>query len=93
MDCEQPADRLGDLVVNQHNRGPYASSRSPNPPWLSGTDGGYRPDMGFLLVVLILALIFGGLGFVAHVLWIVAIVLGIAWLVGFALRSGRNTRT
>lgn len=46
--------------------------------------------MGIIAVVLILALIFGGLGFAVHALWIVAVVLFIAWLIGFGLSRGRS---
>ena len=48
--------------------------------------------MGLILLVLLLALIFGGLGFALHWLWIIAVVLFIAWLVGFAFRSGTGSR-
>ena len=48
--------------------------------------------MGLILLVLLLALIFGGLGFAVHALWIIAVVLFIAWLVGFGLRSGSGAR-
>jgi hypothetical protein len=47
--------------------------------------------MGVILLVLLLALILGGLGFAVHALWIVAIVLFLAWLVGFGLRSGESS--
>jgi hypothetical protein len=47
--------------------------------------------MGLILLVLLLALIFGGLGFAVHAFWIVAVVLFLAWLVGFGLRSGEGT--
>jgi len=46
--------------------------------------------MGIILVVLLLALIFGGLGFAVHALWIVAVVLFVIWVVGFALGRGRS---
>ena len=46
--------------------------------------------MGIILVILLLALIFGGLGFAIHALWIVAVVLFIAWVVAFALGRGRS---
>jgi len=46
--------------------------------------------MGIILVLLILALIFGGLGFAIHALWIVAVVLLIAWVVMLALGRGRS---
>ena len=44
--------------------------------------------MGLILLVLLLALLLGGLGFAVHVLWIVAVVVFIAWLVGFAVARG-----
>ena len=46
--------------------------------------------MGLILLVLVIALLFGGLGFAAHVLWIVAVVVFIAWLAGFALARGEG---
>jgi hypothetical protein len=44
-----------------------------------------------VLLVLLLALLLGGLGFMAHVLWIVAAVVLVLWLVGFTL-SGEGRR-
>jgi hypothetical protein len=48
--------------------------------------------MGVLPIVLVLLLvvIFAGLGFALHVLWIIAAVLLVLWLVGFALGKGEN---
>jgi hypothetical protein len=46
--------------------------------------------MGVILLVLLLALVLGGLGFAAHVLWIIAVVVFIAWLIGFAVRRGES---
>jgi hypothetical protein len=50
--------------------------------------------MALLLVVLVLALLLGGLGFAAHVLWIVALIVLALWILGFFLRgpagSGRR---
>ena len=43
--------------------------------------------MGVLLLVLLLALILGGLGFAVHVLWWVALIVLAIWLVGFFMRS------
>jgi len=47
--------------------------------------------MGLILVVLLLALVFGGLGFVFPILWIVAVVLFVLWAVGLG-RSRRHAR-
>jgi hypothetical protein len=49
--------------------------------------------MGIILLVLLVALLLGGLGFAIHALWIVAVVLFIAWVLGFALHgSGSGSR-
>jgi hypothetical protein len=48
--------------------------------------------VALILLVLLLALLFGGLGFAIHALWIVAVVFFIAWLAGFAFRAGEGTR-
>ena len=48
--------------------------------------------MGIVLLVLLLALIFGGLGFAVHALWIIAAVILAAWVIGFAMRSGESAR-
>lgn len=46
--------------------------------------------MGIILLVLLLALILGGLGFAVHVLWWIALVVLILWLLGFVLRAGES---
>ncbi len=43
-----------------------------------------------ILLALLLVLIFAGLGFTLHVLWIVAGVLLVLWLVGFVLGRGEG---
>src|ERR1700735_5256243 len=43
-----------------------------------------------LLLALLLVLIFFGAGFALHILWIVAVVLLVFWLVGFALGRGEG---
>lgn len=48
--------------------------------------------MGLVIVILLLALLFGGLGFAVHWLWVIAVVLAIVWLAGFAFRSGESAR-
>ena len=39
--------------------------------------------MTALIVLLLILLIFGGLGFAVHVLWIVLVVALVLWLIGF----------
>jgi hypothetical protein len=43
-----------------------------------------------LLLAFLLVLLFFGLGFALHLLWIVAIVLLVLWLVGFAVGRGES---
>jgi hypothetical protein len=47
--------------------------------------------MGLILLVLLLALVLGGLGFAVHVLWIVAAVVFLFWLIGFGIGRGAET--
>jgi membrane protein YdbS with pleckstrin-like domain len=47
--------------------------------------------MGIILLVLLLALILGGLGFVLHVLWWIALVVLAIWLIGFLVRVGEGS--
>ncbi|HEY7175778.1 MAG TPA: hypothetical protein VH442_12750 [Micromonosporaceae bacterium] len=46
--------------------------------------------MGILLLVLLLALILGGLGFAVHVLWWIALIVLIVWIVGFFARGAAS---
>jgi hypothetical protein len=46
--------------------------------------------MGVVLLVLLLALVLGGLGFAVHVLWWIALVVLVLWLVGFVVRAGES---
>lgn len=46
--------------------------------------------MGVILLVLLLALLFGGLGFALHALWIVAVIVFLAWVIGFAVARGEG---
>jgi hypothetical protein len=43
-----------------------------------------------ILLALLLVLLFFGLGFALHFLWIVAVVLFVAWLIGLALGRGES---
>jgi hypothetical protein len=47
--------------------------------------------MVIILAVLLLALILGGLGFAVHVLWWIALIVLVLWLLGFFLTgAGRG---
>ena len=48
--------------------------------------------MGVLLLVLLLALVLGGLGFAVHVLWWIALIVLAIWLIGFFVRSAEGSR-
>jgi hypothetical protein len=48
--------------------------------------------MGLVVAVLLLALILGGIGFAVHVLWWVALVLLVAWIIGFFVRGAEGAR-
>ena len=48
--------------------------------------------MGVVIAVFLLALLLAGLGFALHVLWWLAVVVLVVWLLGFALRGGSSTR-
>jgi hypothetical protein len=49
--------------------------------------------MAVLLVVLLIVLLLGGFGFAVHVLWWLALIALIVWLVGFIRRSTDSTGT
>jgi hypothetical protein len=46
--------------------------------------------MGIILLVLLLALILGGLGFAIHLLWWIALVVLAIWLIGFLVRTAEG---
>ena len=47
--------------------------------------------MAVVLLVLLLALILGGLGFAIHVLWWIALAVLLIWGIGFLVRVGEGT--
>ena len=47
--------------------------------------------MGLILLGLLLVLIFAGAGFALHVLWIVAVVLLLAWILGFLVSGAEHS--
>jgi hypothetical protein len=48
--------------------------------------------MLLILLILILALLLGGLGFAIHALWWIALIVLVIWLVGFLVRTGEGSR-
>ena len=48
--------------------------------------------MSALLLVLLLVIILGGVGFAAHAVWVAAGVVLLLWLIGFVVRSGESAR-
>jgi hypothetical protein len=46
--------------------------------------------VALILVVLLLALLLGGLGFAAHVLWWIAAIVLIVWILGFVFRAAET---
>jgi hypothetical protein len=61
-----------------------AGSHAANP--MERTD-----DMGLILLMLLLVLIFAGAGFALHVLWIIAVVLLLVWLLGFLVSGAEHS--
>ena len=47
--------------------------------------------MALILIVLLLALILGGLGFAIHILWWIALIVLVIWLLGFLVRMGEGS--
>lgn len=43
-----------------------------------------------LILALLLVLLFFGLGFAIHLLWIIAVVFFVLWLIGFAVGRGES---
>jgi hypothetical protein len=43
-----------------------------------------------LLLALLLVLLFFGFGFVSHLLWIVAVIFLVVWIIGFGLGRGES---
>ena len=48
--------------------------------------------MALILLILLLAILLGGLGFALHALWWIAAIVLIVWLVGFVFRAGEGHR-
>ncbi|HWF79439.1 MAG TPA: hydrophobic protein [Streptosporangiaceae bacterium] len=48
--------------------------------------------MAIIIAVLLLAVLLFGLGFALHVLWWIALILLVLWLLGFVLRGTESSR-
>jgi len=46
--------------------------------------------MALVLLVLLLALLLGGLGFAVHILWWIALIVLVVWVLGFLFRAGEG---
>lgn len=46
--------------------------------------------MGLILLVLLAALLLGAFGFAVHLLWIIAVIVFIFWLIGFGFGRGAS---
>jgi hypothetical protein len=46
--------------------------------------------MGAILLALLIVLIIGGIGFAIHVLWWIALIALVIWLLGFIVRLGEG---
>jgi hypothetical protein len=46
--------------------------------------------MALILLVLLLALLLGGLGFAIHILWWIALIVLVVWILGFLIRVGEG---
>ena len=47
--------------------------------------------MALILAVLLLAVLLAGFGFVLHLLWWIALVVLVVWLLGFVLRGAESS--
>ena len=49
--------------------------------------------MAIILIALVIVLLLGGLGFVIHVLWWLALIALVVWLLGFIVRTAERPRS
>lgn len=63
-----------------------------SPTWHCTSDNPHETgkQLMVILLALLLVLLFFGLGFALHLLWIVAVVLFVVWLIGLALGRGES---
>jgi hypothetical protein len=48
-------------------------------------------EMGLILLALLVVLLFAGLGFALHLLWIIAAVLLVVWIIGFLVSGAEHS--
>lgn len=68
--------------------------RGPGVVHPGGNAGGLDKEgtVALILLILILAILLAGLGFAIHLLWWIALIVAVVWLLGFVFRSGERTR-
>lgn len=55
--------------------------------------GSYKEGtVALILLILLLAIILAGLGFAIHLLWWIALIVLVVWLLGFLFRGGSRRR-
>jgi hypothetical protein len=59
-------------------------------PFWAALDERRNQLMALILIVLLLALLLGGLGFAIHILWWIALIVLVIWLLGFLIRVGEG---
>jgi hypothetical protein len=47
--------------------------------------------MALALLLLLIVLLFGGLGFAVHFLWILAVIFAVLWILGFLVRGAEHS--
>jgi hypothetical protein len=62
---------------------------SQSPVELNADKRGIK-HMALILLVLLLALLLGGLGFAVHILWWIALIVLVVWVLGFLIRVGEG---
>jgi hypothetical protein len=67
--------------------GPHLGSRDP---FARNANKRGIKHMALVLLVLLLALLLGGLGFAVHILWWIALIVLVVWVLGFLIRVGEG---
>jgi hypothetical protein len=49
-----------------------------------------RSNVAFILLVLLLAILFGAVGFAVHVLWVVAVIIFVLWAIGWVISAAEG---